>query len=182
MLVSRYCGRNATDIGSYGTKALCGPCPWGYKTNNYVCLECTDSLSHYEILFLVFMITLLVYPQVYSAFCLRHLPNSIGILLLFSPIIETCLALIAALLIMKPIGSLTLFSCGIDRLSDWYPTLFPGPLDCPNSAICTSEAAYPLLSWVLFVDGIALLFIIFFRMPLNIFYFHGQGKWNFFFL
>lgn len=66
------------------------------------------------------------------------------LLLHISALLESVISAVCSLLVIKPRGSLTVTSCPVTQLSDWY-TLFQNPSpDYVNVIYCTQEAVYPL--------------------------------------
>ena len=61
-----------------------------------------------------------------------------------SALIESVCAALCTILIVEPFGQLTVVSCAINQLADWY-TLFHNPSsDYVHVTHCTQEAVYPL--------------------------------------
>lgn len=78
-------------------------------------------------------------------------------------IVENLISALITLLMMEPMGKLTLYSCGVRRLSDFY-TLFFNPVPGYNNAIrCTQEAVYPYYSIVFVHYALALASLLIFR-------------------
>ena len=66
------------------------------------------------------------------------------LLLHISALLESIIAAVCSLLVIKPHGSLSVTSCPVAQLSDWY-TLFQNPSpDYVHVIYCTQEAVYPL--------------------------------------
>lgn len=120
----RYCGRDPSGFALLGNEAPCGPCPRAYRTDGALCQPCTSDVGTYDALFLAFMTGLVVLPTVVVSTSLV-------------PLMEGVLALTLTLLAMTD-GTMRLNSCGLDRLSDWYPALFnPRPGTLPSLAQLT---------------------------------------------
>ena len=80
--------------------------------------------------------------------CLVYCCCSYRVLLLhISALLESVVSAVCSLLVIRPRGSLTVTSCPVTQLSDWY-TLFQNPSpDYVHVIYCTQEAVYPL--WVI---------------------------------
>ena len=64
--------------------------------------------------------------------------------LLGSVALESIVSVIFTLLLFDPVGSLSLESCGVERISDWYTMFYNPAPDYVHSIHCTQEAVYPL--------------------------------------
>ena len=158
----RYCGRTHL---SDGQASDCGACPHAYKTDGYFCYPCEASPSPYEILFLFVLTVLLFLIHEYfliskhSVSFTRFLSASLIVLL------EVVISSIMALLLQEPVGSLHMYSCGMSRLSDWYPYL-DNPRPAYTSELhCANEAAFPLVTWALLLVTFNLISIFVIRIP-----------------
>ena len=131
-------------------------------------------MSYYEAMFLFLNAFVLWVETALSALYIWvALPQPRGIrqiaVLQSSLIIEFVLAALLACLVFEPLGSLELISCGMDRVSDWYPALYNPVLRHGNSLHCVNEAAYPLITWVLVFDSFVLLLCLTVRPLLHAF-------------
>lgn len=64
--------------------------------------------------------------------------------LTFSALLEVLIAAVLAVLLVDPVGRLSIRSCRTRWLSDWYTVLYnPTPL-YHETVRCTQEAVYPL--------------------------------------
>jgi len=77
--------------------------------------------------------------------CIMYCCCSYRVLLLhISALLESVVSAICSLLVIRPRGFLTVTSCPVTQLSDWY-TLFQNPSpDYVHVIYCTQEAVYPL--------------------------------------
>jgi len=66
------------------------------------------------------------------------------LLLHISALVESVIAAVCSLLVIPPRGSLSVTSCPVTQLADWYtPFQNPSP-DYVHIIYCTQEAVYPL--------------------------------------
>ena len=139
-----YCGRLLISDGNW---TECGACPRGFRTSiTSVCVPCEDNLVLYDWLYLGFIA---LFSLVLHWFCIdavtlrRSIPKEV-IALHLSAFIEILTASVMTLLLTDPVGTFTVRSCKVRRLSDWY-TLFHNPSPYYETTLyCTQEAVYPL--------------------------------------
>ncbi|XP_065067764.1 JNK1/MAPK8-associated membrane protein-like [Rhopilema esculentum] len=150
-----YCGRTV-DTNSPRNLTDCGKCPRGYRSDGFICHKCASSLTLYDWLYLGFMVLLI--PVLNSDFISFFEPKrrSVGFLYLTTAM-EAFFAAIIALLVVEPVGSLTLQSCKVESIRDWYTVFFNPKPDYVNEIRCTQEAVYPLYTIVFFYYAICLL-------------------------
>jgi len=147
----KYCGRIKLADGNYSS---CGACPRGFVVLNPVqsseCIPCQEYPDLYDYLYLMFIfLTTLISHWISIDFAAMRSKITKEILALhISALIETCLAALLSLLIFEPLGSLKIHSCGVKRLSDWYPVLHNPTPNYENKLYCTHEVVYPLFSIV----------------------------------
>lgn len=58
--------------------------------------------------------------------------------------LECCVSAVVTLLVTEPVGQLSIRSCQVQMLSDWYTMLYNPSPDYVNTLHCTQEAVYPL--------------------------------------
>ncbi|KRZ08299.1 RNA-binding protein 25, partial [Trichinella zimbabwensis] len=58
--------------------------------------------------------------------------------------VECVFPAILSLLIVEPKGSLNFYTCGVQKLQDWYPVFYNPVIDYTKTVHCTQEAVYPL--------------------------------------
>ncbi|KRZ14795.1 JNK1/MAPK8-associated membrane protein, partial [Trichinella pseudospiralis] len=58
--------------------------------------------------------------------------------------VECIFPAILSLLIVEPKGSLNFYTCGVQKLQDWYPVFYNPVIDYTKTVHCTQEAVYPL--------------------------------------
>lgn len=173
----RYCG--------YGTgleNPTCGACPRGHRSIDSICVPCNWTPSAYDIMFLTVSISIVV--MVTAAAVLRSIraassPASEGgrvhCWLFFGFIFEVTLSLIFALMSVEPLGQLTMVTCNVTRLGDWYSALDNPVPNHRGQLHCANEAAYPLITWVLFFDLYSACFALLLRLPLLRFLSKSKG-------
>ncbi|XP_028710991.1 JNK1/MAPK8-associated membrane protein-like [Peromyscus leucopus] len=161
-----YCGKtllfknSSTEI--YGE---CGACPRGQRTNEEkYCQPCTKSPELYDWLYLGFMAML---PLVSHWFCIGwDTKKRLFIGMIFqqaSALFECSMAAVVTLLVSNPPGSLSIYSCGVLMLSDWYTMLYNPSPDYITTLHCTQEAVYPLYTIVFVYYAFCLLFMMLLR-------------------
>lgn len=166
--MGKYCGRlNGTED--------CGRCPRGYRTDGYYCRECDGKPELYDWLYLGFMALITTLMHCTSIY--QHGRQQQFILILqISALLESALAGIFTLLSTEPKGSLSLKTCGVQRLSDWYTVFFNPKPDHVNEIHCTQEAVYPLYTIVLYYYAFSVLLLLLFRPILSIKLCEGHGR------
>lgn len=160
----RYCGFQPDEnmIGGWNL-SKCGACPRGYRTNETkYCIKCDDSPSSYEWHFLCFMVILpCMLDWIYI------LQKQAGVKLLIAQVLlssaECVAAAIFTLLSTEPIGTLSIVSCGVKRLSDWYPMFYNPQVLYTETVHCTQEIVYPLLTAVCIYYAYLLIIMIVLR-------------------
>ncbi|KAL1768081.1 JNK1/MAPK8-associated membrane protein isoform X2 [Sigmodon hispidus] len=160
-----YCGKtllfknSSTEI--YGE---CGACPRGQRTNeDKYCQPCIEFPEPYDWLYLGFMAML---PLVSHWFYIEwDSKKSTGGILLqqASAFFECSMAAVVTLLVSDPPGTLSIYSCGVLMLSDWYTMLYNPSPDYITTLHCTQEAVYPLYTIVFVYYAFCLLFMMLFR-------------------
>eukprot|EP01117_Protostelium_nocturnum_P003091 TRINITY_DN14032_c1_g1_i1.p1 TRINITY_DN14032_c1_g1~~TRINITY_DN14032_c1_g1_i1.p1 ORF type:complete len:323 (-),score=68.71 TRINITY_DN14032_c1_g1_i1:77-1045(-) len=141
----RYCGRPYNPLTGQVTSSACGACDRGSRTDHWVCLPCTETISAYAICYLVFIVMFAFCCQVLLA--ILYLKNNNRTATFIAIPIELVVSMILAVLCFEPLGSLKIYSCMAtdpSPLADWY-TLSHSPSN--NS--CGSEAVYPMWTLVM---------------------------------
>ncbi|XP_055373867.1 JNK1/MAPK8-associated membrane protein [Condylostylus longicornis] len=165
-----YCGRVFFENQTWSD---CGACPRGFRVDNSdsnsKCTECIQSPTSYDWLYLGFMSFL---PLIMHWFFIDMAAKERSftkeqVLLHVSALLEVVLSAIISVLVMEPLFSFNLYSCGVYKLSDWY-TLFHNPApDYKERLHCTQEAVYPLQTIVLVFYLLCLLLMMLVRPLLN---------------
>nr|CAG4651246.1 EOG090X0BGA [Simocephalus serrulatus]SVE94440.1 EOG090X0BGA [Simocephalus serrulatus] len=174
-----YCGRHLVANGNETKWSACGSCPRGSRVNNtWACTECSNSPTEYDWMYLCFMVLIGLLAQWYSIDIMTSNAQlslkTFGIHV--SALIETFLSAIVTLLIHQPYGTLSLKSCTVEQLSDWYTVLHNPNPNYEEVLHCAQEAVYPLYSIVFVHYGIS-VFMLFSIRPLvnKIFQIKGQS-------
>lgn len=161
-----YCGKtllfknSSTEI--YGE---CGACPRGQRTNEEkYCQPCTEPPELYDWLYLGFMALL---PLVSHWLCIEWDSKkscSSGVFFQqVSALLECSMAAMVTLLVSNPPGTLSIYSCGVRMLSDWYTMLYNPSPDYITTLHCTQEAVYPLYTIVFVYYAFCLVFMMLLR-------------------
>ena len=159
-----YCGRTII-AGSLKNVTQCGKCPRGYRTDGKICLKCNSSLSLYDWLYLGFMVFLV--PVVNCHFInYFERKRAIVFLLHLMAIAEGFISIFVAVLVMEPTGNLSMNSCGVHSIKDWYTVFYDPTPDYVHKLRCTQEAVYPLYTIVFIYHAGCLLLLLTFRQLL----------------
>ncbi|KAG8013447.1 JNK1/MAPK8-associated membrane protein, partial [Nibea albiflora] len=164
-----YCGRMMVNGSVEGD---CGVCPRGERTNLHkVCERCTESPELYDWLYLGFMAMLplvlhwffiewysgkkrwAVFKHVFQVLCCS----------ISQPCLECSVSAVVTLLVTEPVGLLSIRSCRVQMLSDWYTMLYNPSPDYVNTLHCTQEAVYPLYTIVLIYYAFCLVLMMLLR-------------------
>ncbi|XP_013406162.1 JNK1/MAPK8-associated membrane protein [Lingula anatina] len=167
-----YCGRVRHEDGSFGD---CGACPHGQRPNNSVCSPCENTPPLYDWLYLGFMA---IAPLVLHWFFIdfTNARKVHGLLVLhISAFSESLLAAVMTLLVSQPRGRLSISSCHVERLSDWYTMLENPKIDYTTTIHCTQEAVYPLYTIVMIYYAFCLVFMMLFRPVISAKLVGGKG-------
>uniref|UniRef100_A0A8C7G508 Jnk1/mapk8 associated membrane protein n=3 Tax=Oncorhynchus TaxID=8016 RepID=A0A8C7G508_ONCKI len=137
-----YCGKTLIN-GSFDGE--CGVCPRGERTSmQKICEKCTESPELYDWLYLGFMAML---PLVLHWFFIEWYSGKKSSSALFQHItalFECSAAAVLTLLVNDPVGLLSIRSCRVQMLSDWYTMLYNPSPDYVTTLHCTQEAVFPL--------------------------------------
>ena len=153
-----YCGRTVV-VGSIHNYTDCGKCPRGYRTDGQLCQRCTSNLSLYDLLYLGFMVFLI--PVVNCHFVNYFEPKRAIVALLHLEVIaEGVISIMVAILVMEPVGKLSLHSCRVDSIKDWYTIFYNPKPDFVNEIRCTQEAVYPLYTIIFIYHAGCLLLLL----------------------
>ncbi|XP_016347824.1 JNK1/MAPK8-associated membrane protein-like [Sinocyclocheilus anshuiensis] len=156
-----YCGRTIINDSFEGE---CGVCPRGQRTNyEKICEECSGSPELYDWLYLGFMAML---PLVLHWFFIEWYSGKKSSSALFQHItalFECTAAAIVTLLLNDPVGQLSIRSCEVKVLSDWYTMLYNPSPDYVTTLHCTQEAVFPLYTIVLIYYAFCLVFMMLLR-------------------
>lgn len=177
----RYCGRTQLNT-SEGLYSPCGPCPRGWRVNSpeetSLCNQCNKAPVLYEWLYIAFIVlTALLSHWVFIDYTAKRGRFTREVLLVHgSALLEVGAAALLTLLISEPVGQLTLHSCGVNRLSDWYPLLHNPTPNYETKLYCTQEVVYPLYSIVFIFYALSLLFMLLVRPWLSSRLLPGSGR------
>nr|CAG4647318.1 EOG090X0BGA [Megafenestra aurita]SVE92591.1 EOG090X0BGA [Megafenestra aurita] len=165
-----YCGRHLIEYGNETKWSACGSCPRGSRVNSsWACTDCNNSPSIYDWMYLLFMVLLGLLTQWYSIDIIA--PSSHFSMKTFgmhlSALLETFLSATLTLLIHQPYGLLSLRSCAVEQLSDWYTVLHNPNPNYEEVLHCAQEAVYPLYSIVFVHYGLSVLMIFSIRPLVN---------------
>ncbi|TKS86248.1 JNK1/MAPK8-associated membrane protein [Collichthys lucidus] len=156
-----YCGRMLVNGSVEGD---CGVCPRGERTNLHkVCERCTESPELYDWLYLGFMAML---PLVLHWFFIEWYSgkkSSSALLQHITAMLECSVSAVVTLLVTEPVGLLSIRSCRVQMLSDWYTMLYNPSPDYINTLHCTQEAVYPLYTIVLIYYAFCLVLMMLLR-------------------
>ena len=153
-----YCGRTVIS-GSMKNVTECGKCPRGYRTDGHLCLKCNSNLLLYDWLYVGFMVFLI--PVVNCHFVNFFEPKRAAIALLHLGVIaEGLISVITAILVMEPVGKLSLRSCRVDSIKDWYTIFYNPKPDYVHEIHCTQEAVFPLYTIIFIYQAGCLLLLL----------------------
>lgn len=160
-----YCGKRELGPGRYSE---CGACPRGYQPEyNSICVECDSSPALYDWLYLGFMALLSLMMHCFFIDYNNKTERSLVVLHL-SALAETVIAAILTLLLTDPYGSLTVRSCPVERLEDWYSMLYNPSPNYTTTFHCTQEIVYPLYTVVMVYYAFCLLLLMCLRPVVSI--------------
>ena len=134
---------NGVSFWAHSTRLCAQPCPWGSRSDGFVCVACRGPPSSYSVCFYVFMITA-YYVSDFIVFLLASDSLRYVASIFVATSAELVVGLISALLLFPPTGSLSLNSCDLTSFYDWY-----APLMSPSGVHCGNEANFPLYSFLL---------------------------------
>lgn len=146
-----YCGRTLDVNESYYSK--CGKCDRGWRVGNNthsICEKCSGTPSKNDWFYLAsHVIFVLVLHWVAIDFSAKRRSFSKEVLLLHTcAFFEVAIAAIITVLVMEPFGEMSLASCKVKLLQDWY-TFFQNPNPNYEETLhCTQEAVYPLYTMI----------------------------------
>ncbi|XP_012709692.1 JNK1/MAPK8-associated membrane protein [Fundulus heteroclitus] len=156
-----YCGRI---VVNESVKGECGVCPRGERVDiQKVCRPCTETPELYDWLYLGFMAML---PLVLHWFFIEWYSgkkSSSALLQHVTAMLECSVSAVVTLLLTEPVGKLSIRSCRVKMLSDWYTMLYNPSPDYVNTLHCTQEAVYPLYTIVLIYYAFCLVMMMLLR-------------------
>jgi hypothetical protein len=115
-----------------------------------ICQECTQSPFMYEWLFLAFhvVLVLVLHWMAIDLTAKRRKLTQAVFAVHICATTEVVTAAAITLLVTHPVGTLDIYACRVDRLSDWY-TYFHNPNPNYEKTLnCTQEAVFPLYTMV----------------------------------
>lgn len=177
----RYCGRVKLAEGNY---SACGVCPRGTRVRDpeiqggAVCLPCSKDPEVYDYLYLLFILlsTLLSHWVAIDFSAKRNRLTREVLVIHCSALLEVAGAGLLSVLLSRPYFNLRLESCGVDRLSDWYPVLYNPTPNYEEKLYCTQEVVYPLYSIVFIFYAACLLLLMLVRPWLTSKFLPGRGR------
>ncbi|KAM6973624.1 JNK1/MAPK8-associated membrane protein isoform 2-T2 [Aplochiton taeniatus] len=128
-----------------------------------VCEKCTESPELYDWLYLGFMAML---PLVLHWFFIEWYSGKKSSSALFQHItalLECSVAAVVTLLVSDPVGLMSIRSCQVQMLSDWYTMLYNPSPDYVTTLHCTQEAVFPLYTIVLIYYAFCLMLMMLLR-------------------
>ena len=163
-----YCGRTLVNNTYY---SKCGKCDRGWRVGDKsdkrwgsVCEKCSGTPTKNDWFFLAFhVIFVLVLHWVAIDFAAKRRSFTKEVLLLHvCAFFEVAIAALVTVLVMEPFGEMSLTSCEVKLLQDWY-TFFQNPNPNYKETLhCTQEAVYPLYTMIFIfyaLCGILMLFL-----------------------
>ncbi|XP_019647655.1 PREDICTED: JNK1/MAPK8-associated membrane protein-like isoform X2 [Branchiostoma belcheri] len=158
-----YCGKTLLENNTY---SQCGACPRGYiRDDSSVCRPCDDAPSFYDWLYLSFMVLASI---ILHWFFIDWFSNRQNIVLFYmSALVECVGAALLTLVMVEPVGTLSVRSCSTQRLSDWYTILYNPSPGYTSTLHCTQEAVYPLYTMVFMYYAVSLCLMLLFRPLLS---------------
>lgn len=167
-----YCGRQ--DLGD-GLYSECGACPRGSQPSSLtICAECTSSPSSYDWLYLGFMALLSFILHLFFIDYTCSWKKSLLVLHL-SALAESVIAVLLTLILSKPLGSLQITSCPVERLEDWYTMLYNPSPNYTTTLHCTQEIVYPLYTIVMIYYAFSLLLLMCIRPVISMKFVECKG-------
>ncbi|CAG0919692.1 unnamed protein product [Notodromas monacha] len=162
-----FCGRmkKLTEDGEFLGWSECGACARGFRANFSICEECKGEPSFYDWTYLLFNVILaLIGHGITIDICMESLVSRSffdnAFILHVTSFFEVCIAAALTLILHEPIGSLTLRSCGVKGLPDWYTVFFNPRINFEKTIYCTQEAVYPLYTMVILFYGLSLVMML----------------------
>ncbi|KAM9707900.1 JNK1/MAPK8-associated membrane protein isoform 3-T3 [Menidia menidia] len=89
--------------------------------------------------------------------------SSSAVLQHVTAMLECGVSAVVTLLLTEPVGLLSIRSCRVQMLSDWYTMLYNPSPDYINTLHCTQEAVYPLYTMVLIYYAFCLVLMMLLR-------------------
>ncbi|XP_056267066.1 JNK1/MAPK8-associated membrane protein-like, partial [Pseudoliparis swirei] len=89
--------------------------------------------------------------------------SSSALLQHITAMLECGVSSVVTLLVTEPVGKLSIHSCHVQMLSDWYTMLYNPSPDYVNTLHCTQEAVYPLYTIVLIYYAFCLVLMMLLR-------------------
>ncbi|MEQ2173429.1 hypothetical protein GOODEAATRI_032042 [Goodea atripinnis] len=90
----------------------------------------------------------------------QNFKSSIALLQHITAMLESTVSAVVKLLLTEPVGKLSIWSCRVHMLSDWYTMLYNQSPDYVNTLHCTQEAVYPLYTIVLMYYAFCLVMMM----------------------
>jgi len=165
-----------------GNFSACGACPRGYTVldphQSSECVQCNQDPTLYDHLYLTFILVVTLLSHWMSIdFSAKRLKLTKEIVILHvSALLETALAAVASVLLSDPIGQFKLSSCGVKKLSDWYPIFYNPVPNYEEKIYCTREVVFPLYSIVFIFYVFSLFSLLLVRPWLSSKFLPGRGR------
>lgn len=174
-----YCGRQDLNATHYSG---CGKCDRGWRVGNNthsLCQKCEGFPEKNDWFFLAFHVTAVMVLQLVAvdlAAGPRRTFTAAILVLHACAVFEVTGAAVITILIMEPAGKLTLTSCRVTRIHDWY-TFFQNPTPNFSQLVnCSQEAVYPLYTMVFIFHGLCAILMLLFRPLLSSKVLPGRGR------
>lgn len=173
-----YCGRSLVNNSFYSE---CGKCDRGWRVSNNthsICEKCTGTPIKNDWFFLAFhVILVIVLHWGFIDFSARRRSFTKEVLFLHTcAFIEVAIAAIITVLVMEPFGEMSLTSCKVKLLQDWY-TFFQNPNPNYKETLqCTQEVVYPLYTMIFIFYALCGILMLLFRPLLSSKFLPRRGR------
>jgi len=157
----KYCGIRTEAIGN---ASFCGPCPWGFRVNpsTFNCEPCRHTLIWHDYMYLAFITILpaMVHSFYHEITSGRTSTSKLWPIYYIYLILETAISIVLTMILLPPIGTFELHTCGVQEFSDWYPMFSNPTLQNQQTLHCSQEVVYPLYSMPFVFYGIWFIFSV----------------------
>lgn len=150
----------------------------GYQpqaTMDSICVRCTGSPTFYDWLYLGFMAILSVVLHWFFIDFTNKRKRSLVILHL-SALTEGVLSGLLTVILVEPLGSLSIVSCPVHVIQDWYTMLYNPRPNYTSTLHCTQEIVYPLYTIVMIYYAFSLIFLMTIRPIVSIKFLESRGS------
>ncbi|KRY89508.1 RNA-binding protein 25 [Trichinella pseudospiralis] len=153
-----YCGRQVIADGNYTECGANHIIEYIYWHAIGVLVQTKEAFVHHVMVIQMFMIGFIWVLWAFCHFCstapLSNLHQrkpgkakdvrNVVLPQIAAAFVECIFPAILSLLIVEPKGSLNFYTCGVQKLQDWYPVFYNPVIDYTKTVHCTQEAVYPL--------------------------------------